>query len=165
MRKLKNPRIIKTFRNGHKLTFSRGKIDDYMVSVIRDGHLPMAPTDEWLFSKLAESEDRERVMNAILTIAGQINSHMSNLNDVTIPYDTLDEEKLLSMIAAMMLAEEKKENTWLGKMIKVLGCWQILMEGFTPYQAANWSKERYPSEIRKRIDNYQKNICKWPTNI
>ena len=95
MRELRNPRIIKVFRDGHKLTFSRGKIDDYMVSIICDGHSPMIPTDEWLFSRLVELEDEERAINAILTIAGQINGHMSNLNDVTIPYATLDEEKLL----------------------------------------------------------------------
>lgn len=155
MRKLTNPRVIKVFRDGCKLTFSRGKIDDYMVSIVRSGRSPFAPTDEWLFLKLSALEDRNRTMTIIFLIAAQVNGHVSSLASVNIPYQNLDGEKLFSIIAAMMIAEEKKKNTYYGKMIKVLGCCQVLEEGFTPHQAANWSRGRHPSEITERMKRHK----------
>lgn len=155
MRKLTNPRVIKVFRDGCKLTFSQGKIDDYMVSIVRSGHSPFAPTDEWIFLELLAMEDKSKTMTAILSIAAQVNGYMSNLVGVSVPCQNPDEEKLFSIIAAMMIAEEKKEDTYYGKMIKVLGCCQVLEEGFTPYQAANWSKIRYPSVITARMKRHK----------
>lgn len=126
-----------------------------MVSIVRDGHSPLTPTDEWLFLELSALEDRDRTMTAVFLIAAQVNGHISDLSNVSVPCQSLDEEKLFSIIAAMMIAEEKKKDTYYGKMIKVLGCCQVLEEGMLPRQAANWSKGRYPSEITKRMKRHK----------
>ena len=44
------------------------------------------------------------------------------------------------VIYAAMVAEENKQFTRLGKRIKRLGVHQLLKEGLSPKEAANWSR-------------------------
>jgi hypothetical protein len=48
-------------------------------------------------------------------------------------------DKVLSIIYAAFIAEENYPNTMLGKRVKRLGLYQVLIEGMDPYEASQYS--------------------------
>jgi len=145
--------MLMSFRDGTRLVYEDGQFDGYKVSFYNSHRRIGSPTDIETFEKLLRVGDMQSTMSVIKNIAGQISKY-TVFDEVAIHTvnDTLAEQKLFSSIAAMMIAEERKEGSKLGKYVKLLGCYQVLIEGMEPYLAANWSKGRNWREIKRRIE-------------
>lgn len=156
-------RILKQFSDGTKLCFDEGRIDCYRVSFYKNGRCLTAPKDIWHFEELLQLGNNEMAMEKVYILGrqmplGRIRSYKSNNGEISfdmleIPGENEKEKKLFSALAAMMIAEEKKilENgggSKIGALLKVIGCYQVLVLGWPPIKAANWSKKRGASEIK-----------------
>ena len=144
--------ILYLFSDGTKLVFDKGKIDNYRVSFYRGPKRLCSPRDERVFSQLT-TLNPAMAWSTICYIAEQIDNK-TNFEEVNLPFnESLRERKLFASLAAMMIAEEKislRLGTNVGKLIKLLGCYQVLIEGKSPRYAALWSVQRNPYEIMKR---------------
>ncbi|WP_396035026.1 DUF7004 family protein [Candidatus Cyanaurora vandensis] len=68
-------------------------------------------------------------------------------------HDSLKIQIIFTIIYAGMVAEENKKFTKLGKRVKHLGVYQILIEGMPAHQAANFSKGKKWREIATDCKN------------
>ena len=75
----------------------------------------------------------------ILTNIEKFSSHYKN--------DAIDFERWFTVIYLGMIAEENKKNAILGKKIKGLAMYQIMMGNFSAKEAANYSKGKKASEL------------------
>ncbi|MDZ8138221.1 MAG: hypothetical protein RM049_23425 [Nostoc sp. DedQUE04] len=139
--------MLREYPEGIKVCFNNGRIDSYMVTVngyaIRDTE----------FLELFKSYGLPKlVWSAILEISVQINKNDKNLSIFKTPTVNLQithridqgrlkvsEPILFDTYAACLIAEEQKENTKLGKKIKLLAAYQVLFEDYTPEKAASFS--------------------------
>jgi len=149
-------RVLKEFSDGQKLVFDTGKVDDYRVTYMDGSGRPMlSPTDEFFF-KFALSLGRNKsVWGIIQFIADQIDSR-TEFSQIDIPtlHGTEWELKMFSAYAAAVIAEERKRWSKLGKRVKLLGYYQVLILGYTPIEAANWSRGRGWREISLECSKY-----------
>lgn len=148
-------RELRQFVDGTQLVYDDGEYDGWRVSFYDNDKFVWSPTDEELFSELLSfGQEHNDLFYAILAVADQIGprTDFAQVRIETID-GTLKEEKMYSALAAMMIAEERKKSTQLGKKVKLLGLFQLLLEGFTPYKAAHWSRGRSTEEIRRRYEN------------
>lgn len=139
-------REIVSFTQG-KISFTKGKFDDWAVYVqVRDW--PKWPKDEWYFKKLKKFqlligaqvyEDFKSIFEQTTEkVDPQVLAHIKRLSKhYTTPWEA---EGIFYILYAGMIAEENKENAILKKRMKMLGVHQLLVEGFTSVQAANFSK-------------------------
>lgn len=156
-------KILKRFFDGTKLCFDEGRIDCYRVSFYQNNRCVIVPTDEWHFEKLLQLGDNEAAMEKVYFLGkqmplGKIRSRRIRNGEISfdvlkIPGESKEEDKLFSALAAMMIAEEEKILTSGGKskvgaLLKVVGCYQVLILGWSPARAAKWSKNRGASEIK-----------------
>jgi hypothetical protein len=155
-------RKLKEFSDGDWLCYDRGSFDNYHVAIY-DGEGKKHPL---LGSKLRDvdfldffvsiSKQPELVYKKIVYFSEQINSEtrIEDFKHLDIPtvHGTLIEDKFFSAYAAAMLAEEKKAWTKLGKRIKLLAANQVLLQGMSPQEAANWGKGRSWQEISEEAD-------------
>jgi hypothetical protein len=68
--------------------------------------------------------------------------------------NTLKEKKFFSAYAAAIIAEERRARTKLGKRVKLLGYYQVLVLGYDPQIAANWSREKKWWKIASECKKY-----------
>jgi hypothetical protein len=61
-------------------------------------------------------------------------------------------EILFTILYAAFIAEENKTNTKLGKRIKLLGIYQVLIEGIVPSTAASFSRGMMWQDISKQCE-------------
>lgn len=144
-------RRIKNFPGGAFLEFDRGSFDDWCVFLARPGQERKALRDEEYFAQmiaLAERHGREKLYQDYLKVyeyTGK-NLDMRVLRAITglakreYGPDALLADYLLTVLYAGMIAEENKENTKLGKRVKRLGVYGILMEGQNAQTAANLTR-------------------------
>jgi hypothetical protein len=141
--------VLATFQDGQMLVFDTGRFDVFRVSFYdASGKYLDSPTDIQLFSFLLTLGNNQAAWDIITLIAGQIHQR-TKLGDLDIPAlsGTLEEQKMFSALAAAMIAEERKANSKLHKRVKLLGCYQVLMQGMEPRLAANWSRGQRWREI------------------
>ena len=101
-------------------------------------------------SELAKKHGWWRVWRIIRHIAKQINPSTKFLDvNIELLEESVEESKLFHALAAMMIAEENKNGTMLGKNIKLVGCYQVLAWGWLPFKAANWSRGKPWKQIRE----------------
>lgn len=151
-------KIIKRIRNNYKVIFDRGTFDDFCVYVSDEYNKKTAPKDvEYFgfFRELSNQHGCDKVYNDFITIYEMTDTTISlgvrdKIEDIvkTYPDDIQFEmEKNLTVIWGGMIAEENKENTYLGKRVKHLGVYQVLKENMDVGEAANFSKNKPWKEL------------------
>jgi len=150
-------RLIAQLNPTTKIIYDQGKFDNWCVYLIENSK-KYAPTDADCFkeilnlSKKYSSEQLYKLFLIIyrhthLSIDLKVMEIIRNIADSFQPEDNFTIRKWFTVIYASMIAENKKENAKLGKRIKHLGIYQLLIENFTPEQAANFSKGKSWKEL------------------
>jgi chorismate mutase len=139
---------IKEFPDGTKLEFDKGKIDDWCVYRLQGGRRT-APKDIEYFGRLQQLSavhGADNIYADFVKIYDVTDSQVNQsvLNEITqlapkYGRDSLEIDKLFTIIYAGMIAEENKQHTKLGKKVKRLGLHQLLKEHFQPQEAASFS--------------------------
>ena len=133
------------------MEFDRGSFDDWCVFLARPGQERKALQDEEYFAQmiaLAERHGGEKLYQDYLKVYEYTGKKldMKVLRAITelakreYGPDALLADYLLTVLYAGMIAEENKENTKLGKRVKRLGVYGILMEGQNAQTAANLTR-------------------------
>jgi hypothetical protein len=146
-------RIIKRIKVNHKVIFDWGIFDDFCVYVVDKYNMRRAPKDvEYFefFRDLAKSMGNEKVYDDFLMIYKMTSKEIKQevrdkIEEIAKTYPEnvcFEVEKNFTVIWGGMIAEENKENTRLGKRIKHLGMYQVLIEGMDVKEAANFSKNQ-----------------------
>ena len=144
------PRLIRIFSNGQSLEFDSGGFDNWCTYVRNPDGTRNPPRDVDYFSdlaKLGNIHGHQRIfldIKKIYVLTGkEIDEKVLNyvsLVSEEYPEDCNSVEILFSILYAAFIAEENKARTKLGKRIKLLGIYQILIEGVSPEIAANFSR-------------------------
>lgn len=143
--------------NGDVIFYDRGRFDDWCVYLRQAGKGAFAPRDEWYFSELqrlgvayshaAIYEDFVKIYD--FTRKSIDDRVVAGIIRLTRKYDHAADEiaSIQTVIYAGMVAEERKENTKLGKRVKRLGMHQALVEAMDAKAAANFSRGKRWTEI------------------
>ena len=140
---------FRTFPEGISIGFGKGKIDNFCV-YLKDETGLRAPLDtEYFqfvhdlasesgtlavynsFKKIYDIAEKEIVPEALVVIDAAAERFSST---------TLQTQLYFSILYLCMVAEQNYPNTKLGKRLKRLGIYQLLFEGMTVEEAANWSR-------------------------
>jgi hypothetical protein len=145
-------RTIKTFSDGSLLEFDRGNFDDWCIFLTRPGHPRFAPKDWQYFTRLQElagAYGKEKVYADFVVVFDATNKTLdaellAHINAFSLDYtqDALRADIVFTLLYAGMLAEENKAFAPLGKRIKHLGVYQVVMEDMRPREAATFSVGR-----------------------
>ncbi|MCF7926837.1 MAG: hypothetical protein K9L74_04620 [Candidatus Izimaplasma sp.] len=156
-------RIVKKFQDGTILGFDRGKFDSWCVYLSENGSR-YAPTDlEYFdfFRKMGKIFGFKVIYNDFIKVYNLTNNAFDDnvsllIDQISKNYGkyTLKMSKYLTIIYMGMIAEENKRFTKLGKRIKRLGMYELLIEQKKPFVAANSTK----GMKWRQIDNLCKKI-------
>lgn len=151
-------RIVKTFENKSSLIFDRGKFDDWCVYFVTSKGRRMALKDIDYFGKLkkyAEIYSITKLYEDFVKIYDKTNINIEPevLDYITTIASTYKEKHSLDVIFTVlymtMVAEEQKENTRLGKRIKRLGVYNLLVNNRTAEESAEFMKNMTWVQIDK----------------
>ena len=155
-------RVVHELENGYLIYYDRGKFDDWCVYMRTIDGATFAPRDEWYFAKLqqfATTFSAQQIYADFVRIYDQTATEISqetlrSIVQMTRAYANEADRvaALLIVIYAGMVAEERKENTRLGKRIKRLGMHQALIEGLPAKVAANFSRGMKWREIAQECE-------------
>jgi hypothetical protein len=156
--------IIKRLKHDRKVMFDDGAFDGYCVYVA-DDYNKRAPRDYEYFKfflELTEVYGNDKVYNDFLTIYNKTDKEINHdirdmIDDIVSTYneDVRDKvEENLTVIWGGMIAEENKDNTYLGKRVKNLGMYQVLKGGMSPEDAAEFSKGKPWRELDIIMQGY-----------
>lgn len=150
-------RLIKSFPDGSQLCFDRGRFDDWCVYLTLPDGTRLAPRDWQYFQRLQELGrfyGLERIYDEFVAVYVQTTGEVQEdvLRSIgqraeVYPAQSLRVDKVLTILYAAMVAEENLANRPLKKRIKRLGVHQLLLEEFTPHEAANFSRGRKFPEL------------------
>lgn len=150
-------RLIQRLADGSVLEFGQGKFDDWCVFLTRPGVPAYAPSDREYFAELrhlASRQGNHKVYDDFVQVFDRTGlelneSVLQHIAALAAAYrrDAAEAERLLAILYAGMIAEENKANAKLGKRIKRLGVYQVLIEGMPPEVAAEFSKGRPWQEL------------------
>ncbi len=149
-------RLIKVFSDGSRLEYDRGKFDAWCVYLIANNQRT-APRDKEYFAdlqNLSQIYAPQQIYDDFIEIYNETDSTikpevLQQIEQLSLKYhdDALEIEQLFTILYAGMVAEENKENAILKKRIKRLGIYQVLIEGLSPCEAANFSKGKKWSNL------------------
>ena len=148
---------IKTFSDGAFLEYDRGSFDDWCVYLTEANQSRKPPRDVDYFRQLkifAEKYGATRIYDDYVyvydltknTVDTNVLSEITNLS-LTYGNDALEIDKIFSILYMAMIAEERKRFTRLGKRIKRLGIYRLLIEDRNVYEAANFMRGMKWTEI------------------
>lgn len=150
-------KIVQQFSDGSYLEYDSGTFDEWCVYLTRPGHGRYAPRDNQYFNRLKDYASRHNnkvIYDDFVIIYDKTTkildeSIFSDIIDMCSKYgnDSLDIAIDFCIMYMGMVAEENKEFTKLGKRIKRLGVYQVLMENFPPEKAANYSRGKNWKEL------------------
>lgn len=151
-------RRIKDFPGGAFLEFDRGNFDDWCVYWAQSGQGRKALRDEEYFGQmiaLAEKHGKKKLYEDYLKVYEHTGKELDTkvLRAITglakreYGQDAFWADYLLTVLYAGMIAEENKKYTKLGKRVKRLGVYGILMEGQSAQVAANLTRGMKHEEI------------------
>lgn len=150
---------IKSFSDGSLLEFDRGNFDGWCVFLARPGHSRFAPKDWQYFTRLQELSGvygKEKVYADFVTVFDATNKTLdaellARISAFSADYmqDILRADIVFTLLYAGMLAEENKAFAPLGKRIKHLGVYQVVMEEMRPREAATFSVGRPWQELAR----------------
>ena len=142
--------IIQRFGDGAFLEYDRGSFDDWCVYLTEPSGSRNPPRDVDYFSQilnLANKNGTQKIYEDYVTVYDMTgksvdDSVFNTITDVSSKYgtDSLEMEKILSILYMAMIAEEQKKYTRLGKRIKRLGIHKLLFEGASVQEAANFMR-------------------------
>jgi len=137
--------IIKTFSDGSYLEYARGQFDGWCVYYISNsGRKP--PHDVDYFKKIREYRETygvEKVYGDFVYVYDRTSKTiddgvLTSITELASTYnDAIEADVLFTTLYMAMVAEENKRNTRLGKRIKRLGIYKVLIEDSPIYEAAN----------------------------
>ncbi len=161
------PTLIKTFADGSVLEFDDGSFDKWCVYLTPRNLPRYAPKDVEYFTVLARMGAKhgfKNVYDDFTTVFERTTKTLdqSLLNEIHVMSkkylsDDVEMDRLFSILYAGMVAEENKANTRLGKKVKRLGVYQVLIEQMKPEDAAVFSRGMTWQQILKE---YGKRIVK-----
>lgn len=150
-------RRITTFSDGSYLEYDKGSFDDWCVYLTRPNRIKYAPKDYQYFQRLAtygEKYGADNLYNDFiqiysLTTKNSEESVLEKIKEISNKYreDALNIAIDFTIIYMGMIAEENKENMKLGKRIKRLGIYQVLIDKMPYNEAANFSRGRKWREL------------------
>jgi hypothetical protein len=138
--------------NKIRIEFDTGKFDDWCVYLSKPGLPRYAPTDIEYFSLLKQKSKtygEAKIYNDFISYYELTRKEidktvLEKITSISKEYgpDTEEMDTWLTVIYAGMIAEENKVNAILKKRIKRLGMHQLLLQNFTPEEAASFSKNK-----------------------
>lgn len=142
--------LIKTFSDGSKLEYDKGGFDDWCVYLTRLNVARYAPRDFQYFERLSKYAliyGKDKVYNDFVSIYDVTtktlqSSILDKIEQIASSYgdSSVDVAIDFTIIYMGMIAEENKKFTKLGKRVKRLGVYQVLQEGMSSLQSANFSR-------------------------
>ncbi len=142
--------LIKQFQDGSFLEYDNGKFDNWCVYLTNPDGNRRPPRDTDYFNELksfAEAYGVLKVYDDYVRVYGMTGSQidekvLTNISLIANSYgqDALQMDIMLSILYMAMIAEERKENTRLGKRIKRLGIHALLIESRSVSDAANFMR-------------------------
>lgn len=142
--------LIKSFVDGSYLEYDRGSFDDWCVYLTKSNGIRRPPRDVDYFNQLKCFADKygvDRIYNDYVRVydltGKQVEaSALSNITAIASSYgdDTLEIDVIFSILYMAMIAEERKKFTRLGKRIKRLGIYKLLIENRSVGEAANFMR-------------------------
>jgi hypothetical protein len=153
-------RLFADLSTGYKISFGKGKFDDWCIYFVSYSGVTYFPRDVEYF--------------ATLDSVGEVYGHMNLYKDFLTLYNSTNDEEVakpevidwiysmagaygkyrnriinvFAILYAGMVAEEKKEHKVLGKKIKRLGIYQVLIDREEPAFAANFSRGMKASQLK-----------------
>lgn len=153
-------KLITKFKDGSFLEYDHGSFDEWCVYLTRPNIARYAPRDYQYFSRLVELN---KIYGSKYSLYADFVS-IYNLTTSTLEPSVFDFIKTISakyidhaievaidfsILYMGMVAEENKAYAKLGKRIKRLGVYQILIDKLEPMEAANFSKGKKWRELDK----------------
>ena len=145
-------RLIKRFTDGSVLEFDQGNFDEWCIFLTRPGRARVAPKDWQYFTRLQELAAEYGAAKVYADFASIFDATAQTLNNTLLmhitaisnnyPRHALRADIVFTLLYAGMLAEENKAYAPLGKRIKRLGVYQVVMEWLIPREAATFSVGR-----------------------
>jgi len=153
-------RLFADLSTGYKINFGKGKFDDWCIYFVSYSGVTYFPRDVEYF--------------ATLDSVGEVYGHMNLYKDFLTLYNSTNDEEVgkpevidwiysmagaygkyrnriinvFAILYAGMVAEEKKEHKVLGKKIKRLGIYQVLIDREEPAFAANFSRGMKAAQLK-----------------
>ena len=147
------------FINGVSLEFDQGAFDKWCVYLTDAEGKRSAPKDIDYFSalkKLSQKYGAEKIYKDFISFYEKTGKELDTevfemISNLASYYgdDSIDIEILFSILYMGMLAEENKKYTRLGKRIKRLGLYTLLVEDETVYKSANFMRGMKCGELDK----------------
>ena len=142
--------IVKRFSDGSYLEFAQGNFDEWCVYVTTPKGLRRPPLDRNYFSflkRLGAAFGPQRVYDDFVRVYARTSKSVdqdvfSLIASIASGYPgyTLQVEQVLSVLYLTMIAEENKAFTRLGRRIKRLGVYGLLLEGLSVEHAADFTR-------------------------
>ena len=142
--------MIKKFADGSFLEYDRGSFDDWCVYFTQPSGSRRPPRDTDYFSALksyAAKYGVQKIYNDYVLVYELTGKRVEaeSLRQITeisrwYDQDALQIDIIFSILYMAMIAEEQKKNTRLGKRIKRLGIYVLLIENKTVSEAANFMR-------------------------
>ena len=142
--------LIKSFSDGSFLEYDRGGFDEWCVYFTNRDGSRSPPTDVDYFNLLKQLADRygaEQIYSDFvrvydLTGKWAEKSSLDEITQIAASYgaDSLAVDVVFSILYMAMIAEEQKKFTRLGKRIKRLGVYTLLMENYSVPKAADFMR-------------------------
>jgi hypothetical protein len=153
-------RLFADLPTGYRISFGPGKFDEWLIYFVSHSNVTYFPKDVEYFSTLDS--------------VGQVYGHMNLYRDFLTLYNWIGTEEVakpeviewicamaggygkyrnriinvFSILYAGMVAEEKKEHKVLGKKIKRLGIYQVLIDREQPAFAAHFSRGMKAAQLK-----------------
>lgn len=150
-------RLVCSFADGSKLEYDQGAFDAWCVYLTRPNVERYAPRDFQYFERLeryGRLYGASSIYDDFVSVYDRTTKSLSNsvfeyIKQLTQKYgdDALDIAIDFSIIYMGMVAEENKAFTKLGKRVKRLGVYQVLIDRMNPHTAANFSRGKKWREI------------------
>lgn len=141
---------VVTFSDGSFLEFAKGNFDYWCIYLTRPGQTRYAPRDEIYFYDLLQFSNKHgarSIYDDFISIYDKAQLDLDktvfdHIHSISQKYgeDALEIEIIYAILYMGMVAENNKKNTILKKRVKRLGVHQVLIDGYAPKTAANYSR-------------------------
>lgn len=143
-------RLIKQFPDGSHLEYDRGSFDEWCVYLVDNKGIRKPPRDTDYFSELKNFADKygtDKIYNDYVKVYEMTEKEVNDevlieITKISEKYgdDVIQIDTIFSILYMAMIAEERKVGTRLGKRIKRIGIYKLLIEDKPVYEAANFMR-------------------------
>lgn len=135
-------------QDGSYLYYQKGRFDNWCVYEVVDNHSKKAPEDVEYFKALSDYAKifkKEKLYADFVSIYNLTTDKLEenvveHIKNISYQYGTFQEGifKIFATLYMTMISEEHKKNTKLGKRIKRLGIYYLLVKDKSPEYCANF---------------------------